>query len=460
MVHEARDGTGAETFGARLRRARTAAGLSQTTLAGDDLSPSYVSHLESDRREPTPAVVARLAARLGVSPGELQPQATTGPEHDLVLAQAAVGLGRPAEALELLAPWEERLGDPTALVADPQLFLAAEVRAAALERLGHLREALRQLEVVRAAAEAAPARFPWVGVAVSLIRLYRESGDIARAVDLGEAALRRGAELQIDGAPGYAALVSTVAGVYAERGDLMRAQVILDDLIDRLGEQAGEDDRAKALWNASINATERGYAGEGMRIVEQAVTLAAVGSDLSVQARLRYTRAWIMLQQKPPRASDARAELRALLPAARQHSGAMLLGPVLSELARAELLLGRPEVARRHAAASLERLGEDQKLERAHALVLLGAASVVLGEDSVGVALLADAASSLASSDASRYAAQAWRQLAEVYRHIGDPARALEAMQRALDLVGLAAQPLLPVEHAEPRPAAPRRARV
>ena len=53
-------------------------------------------------------------------------------------------------------------------------------------------------------------------------------------LDLGEAALRRGAALQIDAAPGYAALVSTVAGVYAERGDLMRAQVILDDLIERL----------------------------------------------------------------------------------------------------------------------------------------------------------------------------------------------------------------------------------
>jgi len=134
VVHEARDGTGAETFGARLRRARTAAGLSQTALAGDDLSPSYVSHLESDRREPTPAVVVRLAARLGVSPADLQPQVAVSPEHDLVLAQAAVGLGRPAEALALLAPWEARLSDVEALAGDPQLFRAAEVRAAALGR--------------------------------------------------------------------------------------------------------------------------------------------------------------------------------------------------------------------------------------------------------------------------------------------------------------------------------------
>lgn len=448
-----------ETFGSRLRRARTAAGLSQTALAGDDLSPSYVSHLESGRREPTDAVVSVLAARLGISPEELAP-GEAGPETELVLAQAALGLGNAEEALGLLAPWEPRLLNARDLAADPQLFRAAEVRAAALERLGRLREALRLLEAMRLAADTAPGRVPWVGLSVSLIRLYRESGDIARAVDLGEAALRRGAELDLGGTPGYAALVSTVAGVYAERGDLMRAQVILDDLIDRLGDDSSADDRAKALWNAALNATESGYAGEGMRIVEQATALAEAGSDLSVRSRLRYTRAWIMLQHDPPLAVEARAELRALLPEARQHNGAMLLGPLLSELARAELLLGRPDVARRHAAASLERLGEDQALERAHSLVLLGAASVALGEEAVGVGLLEEAAASLQQSEASRYAALAWRQLAEVYRHLGDQARTLEAMQHALDLVGLAASPVLPVAPVPPRPRSRSRSRV
>lgn len=442
-----------ESVGSRLRRARLAAGLSQTALAGEDLSPSYISHVESGRREPTPGVVALLAARLGVHPSELSPQ-EAGPEAELVLAQAALGLGNAEEALALLVPFEPRLASAAALAADPQLFRGAEVRAAALERLGRLLDALRLLETMRLAADSAPTRLPWVGVSVSLIRLYRESGDIARAVDIGEAALRRGEELGLGGVPGYAALVSTVAGVYAERGDLARAQVILDDLIDRLGDASSADDRAKALWNAALNATERGYAGEGLRIVEQATALAAAGSELPVRSRLRYSRAWIMLQQTPPLAAEARAELRALLPEARQHTGAMLLGPVLSELARAELLLGRPEDARQHAAASLEALGDDQRLERAHSLVLLGAASVALGEQAVGVSLLEDAADSLQQSEASRYAAQAWRQLAEVYQHLGDQARALEAMERALDLVGLATSPVLPVS---PVPAAPRR---
>src|SRR3954463_6774080 len=58
------------TFAERLKSLRRAAGLSQTELAGDGISPSYVSLLESGRRRPSPAVAALLAAKLGCSTGE------------------------------------------------------------------------------------------------------------------------------------------------------------------------------------------------------------------------------------------------------------------------------------------------------------------------------------------------------------------------------------------------------
>jgi transcriptional regulator with XRE-family HTH domain len=447
------------TFGSRLRRARISAGLSQTALAGADLSPSYVSHLESGRREPTAAVVSVLATRLGIPVEELQPaEPRPAPEQDLVLAQAALGLGQPAAALALLEPWREQTSRLEALTADPALFRAGEVRAAALERDGQVTDAARQLEALLLAADSAPARLPWIPVTVSLLRLYRESGDLGRAIDLGERALARGAALHIDSMPGFAPLVSTVAGVYAERGDLVRAQAILDDLIERLGEDGSDDDRAKALWNAAINATERGHAGEGMRLADEATLVAERGSDLLVRTRLRYSRAWILLHQDPPRAEEARAELRALLPLVRQHAGAMLVGPVLSELARAELLLGRPEVARRHAKASLDKLDAGRDIERAHTLVLLGTASVAVGDEAIGVALLEDAATALGAAEASRFSALAWRQLAEVYRSLGDSDRALAAMTQALDAAGLAAAPVLPVAASATTPA-PRRAR-
>ena len=59
------------TFAERLRALRRAAGLSQTELAGDGLSPSYISLLESGRRRPSPAVAGLLAAKLGCSTSQL-----------------------------------------------------------------------------------------------------------------------------------------------------------------------------------------------------------------------------------------------------------------------------------------------------------------------------------------------------------------------------------------------------
>src|SRR5665647_1727002 len=56
----------------RLRSERASAGLSQTTLAGEAFSPSYISLIESGRRTPTEGALPVLAARLGTTPEYLR----------------------------------------------------------------------------------------------------------------------------------------------------------------------------------------------------------------------------------------------------------------------------------------------------------------------------------------------------------------------------------------------------
>ncbi len=60
----------ATQFGQLLRERRRSQKLSQAELGGDRYSGSYISHLESGRRTPTPEVIDFLARRLGVSPLE------------------------------------------------------------------------------------------------------------------------------------------------------------------------------------------------------------------------------------------------------------------------------------------------------------------------------------------------------------------------------------------------------
>lgn len=90
-------------FGKLLRESRRSRKMSQAELGGDRYSGSYISHLESGRRSPTPEVIEFLARRLGVSslewgvrehydkPATLRAELdqAPGPIEDLLVAERA-----------------------------------------------------------------------------------------------------------------------------------------------------------------------------------------------------------------------------------------------------------------------------------------------------------------------------------------------------------------------------------
>lgn len=67
-----RDQAVAVAVGLRIREVRTAKGLSQENLAeAAGLHPTFISNLERGYRVPTVPTLLRIAAGLGVAPGEL-----------------------------------------------------------------------------------------------------------------------------------------------------------------------------------------------------------------------------------------------------------------------------------------------------------------------------------------------------------------------------------------------------
>ena len=420
-----------EAFGERLRRLRREAGLTQRQLAGSDLHPSYVSLLEAGHRTPTADVLAVLAARLGVSTRDLSGDGVPGLEAPLALAEAALGLGRPAEAVDLLSPFSAAWSSD-AIVADPLLVRAALGHATALERVGRLDDAVRVLERLRALDVQAPGR-------------------------VGERALARLGPLTSPSVVAHVELVSTLAGAYAERGDLLRSASILDDLIART--DGDPEAQAKACWNAAIAATERGRSADGLLLAEQGTALLSTAPDPRGQARLRITLAWVLLAQSPPDAARARAVLREALPLLRQYDGGLSLASAEAELARCELVLGRPDVARRHSTSALRRLAPEHRIERARCLAVLGSALLAAGDREAGMIALDESAQALEGAQAPRQAAVVWRSLADAHRDAGDLARAFDAAQRALAAAGVVAEPVTPRTESAARPR-PRRARV
>ena len=57
---------GVASLGERVRALRTAAGLTQTELAGERFSKEYVSQIERGKTRPTAETLSWLAARLSV----------------------------------------------------------------------------------------------------------------------------------------------------------------------------------------------------------------------------------------------------------------------------------------------------------------------------------------------------------------------------------------------------------
>jgi len=106
-------------LGERVRQLRSAAGLTQTDLAGDRCSKEYVSQIERGKTRPTRETIEWLAARLGVDAGFLASGVAADErgriEGALARAEALYEAGEDAEAasaFEVLIPSARATGSP------------------------------------------------------------------------------------------------------------------------------------------------------------------------------------------------------------------------------------------------------------------------------------------------------------------------------------------------------------
>lgn len=435
-----------ETLGARLRRLRLGRGLSQQQLAGDDLSPSYVSLVEADKRVPTAAVVQRLAQRLGCDVKLLVEGVARAEAEELELqlryAELALHSG---EAAEAVSRFQALAQDDAESSTTPNVRSRARWGLArALEATGALEEAIRLYERVREEAEAEPERSAWLRAVIALCRCYREAGDLGRSVDLGELARARLQELGLRGSDEEVELLSTLAGCHQERGDLVRARLVIDEALELAERRGTRRARGAAYWNASLLAEESGRLGEALSLAERALALFSEGEDLRSLARLRTAYAWLLLHQDPPAASKAEQLLMTAREALSDVGSEVDLAYCDTELARARLAQGDPQRAVELAERSLQELGTEQRLEAARARLVLGQAQLASGEQDGALFAYLRASEDLRSIGASRQAAAAWRELAEVFVQLGRDADALTAYRHATDAAAVPAPPRLP----------------
>lgn len=418
----------------RLRELRQAAGLSQTALAGDAFSPSYISLIEAGRRIPTDAALEVLAARLDTTVDYLKHGDTAPSEArarlEIDFAKLALVDGDPAQARDRLAALD--LG----LIAPAHHTEILLTLARAHEALGDLEAAVGVLEPLLGRLRRRGQHLDVAAVANALVASYLEAGDLHRAIDIGERVAEELEEAGLTGTDEHLRLASTVLWAYVERGDLLYATHRASDLIAQADAHGTPRGRGSVYWNAALVAEERRDFALAHQFTARALALLGEGAPGRDIPRLRLNYAWLLLRSEPPEPQEALRQLDRAEEGLSAVGSEIELSRVEVERSRAHLMLGDVAASERWARAALERLDGAPRLETAVAHLALGDALHVAGREQEAAAAYGWAADMLGMMSASRQSAAAWRELGDRFMGRGDTARAAEAFDRALSEAG------------------------
>jgi transcriptional regulator with XRE-family HTH domain len=421
------------TLGQRLRALRIEHGLSQADLAGDLVSPSYVSLIEADRRSPERDVLDGLARRLGCSPVYLEcgiaPEQINEQRLALQFAKIAHANGSLAEARD---QFRELSQTATGEIRNEATWGLARTE----EGLGNFHDALTRLEsLLDAAALGEPGAPGLLALHNARCRIYRLAGDLTRSIEVGEAALRRVQELGLAGTAEEIRLTSSLVGSYWTRGDLFSAQHLASQVIERAERLGDRESQGNAYWNAAGVAAERGEVPLALELAARTLALLSESASDHNLASMRITYAWLLLRCDPPRLAEADKLLGQAHEVLSGLSASPQLASCRTEMARSALLRGDLDAAAdiaRQAIASCP----DRAAEVAHAQVICGLVLVLQGQSRQGAAIVAGAAEQLADLGTALDGAQAWRELGEALLQVGESAQAIDALRRAADCAG------------------------
>jgi transcriptional regulator with XRE-family HTH domain len=422
------------TLGQRLRALRVERGLSQADLAGDLVSPSYVSLIEAGRRSPEREVLDGLAERLGCSALFLEtgvaPEEMTEQRLQFQFAEIALANGDLAAAHQQFTVLTQRAAEDIAHQARWGL-------ARAEEEQGNLHESLLHLEtLLEACRRGEPGAPSLLTIQNARCRVYRLAGDFTRSIEVGEVSLREVRELGLSGTDDAIKLASCLVSSYWARGDLFEAQHLAAEVIARSEAFGSRKAQGQAYWSACLVAADRGQLTLALELATKTLALLSESGPDTNLAEMRVNYASLLLKLDPPQLDEADA----LLGRAHEVLTGVSYGPDLVvceiEMARSALLRGHLEDAACLADSAIARCAEGGGNDLQLARVVSGLTLILTGQVEEGAFVVSAAAAALAESGARVDAAQAWRDLAEALLQCDESAQAIDALRRAADCAG------------------------
>jgi tetratricopeptide (TPR) repeat protein len=422
-------------LGTRIRNLRLAAGLTQGELGGSDASIAYISRIEAGKRRPDLALLSAIAARVGATADELLHGVSRDrrAEWRLALDYAELSLRSGNAAAALDKSTEVLDGAVQASVAE----LVSEstlIKALALEALGHLDDAVIELEHL---VEGDDTSAQWIRAAIALTRCYRESGDLVRATEAGERALRRLQPAGLDASTEGVQLVVTLASVYHERGDSRHAIRLCRSAATKAEELDSPEAKAAAYWNASIFESDQGRVDAAIPLAKHALSLLETGSDNRHLAQLHSQLGMFLLAGDVPDPAAARVELeRAATELEWSAATTVERGYNTVALAQSVLMLGDTDGAERLLDGVADPAATAPLLA-AECALMRGQIAAARGDVTAARTAYLEAVRLLTAAGADRSAAQMWVDLAAVLDELGESEAAKVAYRSAVASTGL-----------------------
>lgn len=427
-------------LGGRIRAARIASGLTQTDLAGDDVSVGYVSRIESGHRRPKVSVLTSMSERLGVSLDLLLGAASTSAVEKVRLQLDFAELALETGSLDQAQEHAEEARGLAVMTGERALVERARLlQARVLENAEDYDRAIIELEDLLGETVD---RVLQIKVGIALSRCYRESGDLVQAIESAQEVLATTAQAGLAQCDEAVQLTVTMAAAYFERGDVGQAVRVCQRAIATAEVLGSPTARASAYWNASVIQGQRGQISSAVDLAQRALALLAEQSDSRNLAVLRAQLGSMQLDLDPANTQPARDNLiSAANEMAMSDASPVDRARVSIALASAHLLDGDLEQAQRLSEQVHQETVEVAPNVAAQASAILGQSLAAEGRTAEAVAALQQAALLLTGIGADRFTGQQWFELAETLDEMGESEAARQAYRSAAVSSGLRASP-------------------
>ncbi|MCX6498790.1 MAG: helix-turn-helix domain-containing protein [Arthrobacter sp.] len=284
-------------FGEKLRAERLERGLTQAELGRDKYSPSYISLLETGRREPTADVIEELARRLELAPKALEAwsQPVSVSDAEYVLA-----------GLYARQAWDLRDYPLAASHAATAAQIAIEgkntsawwnmtyMQAECLMKEGQLKECQELVQRLLDHPMAAESAGLGVRARQMLAAVCHGQGQLAVAVEHAQEAVRLCDQLP-KGSTLIIGALRALIGALAESGRLDEAWQYCQDMNAQMDDQSMSQLAGEVAWVIGNVAFMRHDYAEGIKYHEKAARLLSPANDIDLWARFNKASAAVRL---------------------------------------------------------------------------------------------------------------------------------------------------------------------